>query len=74
MKVKIYDSLFFYEFMKLFFSNPIPMSLSSFFILSGATVGASPAEVAAQASKIVTMLPSSPHVKAVYNGEQGIYR
>lgn len=40
---------------------------------AGAAVGESPAEVATKANKIVTMLPSSPHVKAVYSGEQGIF-
>ncbi|XP_064615066.1 3-hydroxyisobutyrate dehydrogenase, mitochondrial-like [Liolophura sinensis] len=38
----------------------------------GATVAGSPADVAAQATTIVTMLPSSPHVKEVYTGDSGI--
>eukprot|EP00030_Apusomonadida_sp_AF-17_P007816 a843652_91.p1 GENE.a843652_91~~a843652_91.p1 ORF type:complete len:344 (-),score=112.47 a843652_91:21-1013(-) len=38
----------------------------------GALVAKTPAEVAAKASVIVTMLPSSPHVQKVYLGENGI--
>lgn len=40
---------------------------------AGAAVGESPAEVATKANKLVTMLPSSPHVKTVYSGEKGIF-
>lgn len=32
----------------------------------------SPAEVAAQCDEIITMLPSSPHVREVYTGDKGI--
>lgn len=39
----------------------------------GAKVVASPKEVAAQAEKIVTMLPASAHVEEVYSGSNGIF-
>jgi len=39
---------------------------------AGATAAESPAEVAAHCTKIVTMLPSSPHVKEVYCGADGL--
>jgi 3-hydroxyisobutyrate dehydrogenase-like beta-hydroxyacid dehydrogenase len=42
------------------------------FKILGAKVGATPAEVAAQADRIVTMLPASPHVRNVYSGPNGI--
>ncbi|KAM7436918.1 hypothetical protein ABFA07_013355 [Porites harrisoni] len=38
----------------------------------GAATAATPSEVASKTSKIVTMLPSSPHVREVYCGENGI--
>jgi len=38
----------------------------------GSTAAVSPKMVAEQVTKIVTMLPSSPDVMEVYNGEQGI--
>jgi len=40
---------------------------------SGATAAASPAEAADGATTIITMLPSSPHVEAVFTGENGIF-
>jgi len=40
----------------------------------GATAVTTPKLVAQQVTKIVTMLPSSPDVKEVYNGENGILR
>ncbi|XP_029647175.1 3-hydroxyisobutyrate dehydrogenase, mitochondrial [Octopus sinensis] len=40
---------------------------------AGAKIASSPAAVAESSQKIVTMLPSSPHVKAVYCGPGGIY-
>jgi 3-hydroxyisobutyrate dehydrogenase len=42
-------------------------------IANGASSAATPAEVAAKATTIVTMLPSSPHVRTVYEGENGIF-
>merc|ERR1711974_574648 len=41
-------------------------------VSSGANTASSPAEVAAAASTIVTMLPSNPHVRTVYLGENGV--
>jgi len=38
----------------------------------GATAAASAQQAAAQAELVVTMLPSSPHVKSVYLGEGGV--
>ena len=38
----------------------------------GASVALSPAEVAAEADVVITMLPNSPHVKEVVLGEKGI--
>lgn len=38
----------------------------------GARVAGSPAEVAADSEVIVTMLPNSPHVRAVLTGESGV--
>ncbi|XP_060077816.1 3-hydroxyisobutyrate dehydrogenase, mitochondrial-like [Ylistrum balloti] len=40
---------------------------------AGAVVASCPAEVAAGAKSIVTMLPESQHVDAVYCGEKGIF-
>ncbi|CAI9735651.1 3-hydroxyisobutyrate dehydrogenase, mitochondrial-like [Octopus vulgaris] len=40
---------------------------------AGAKIASSPAAVAESSQKIVTMLPSSPHVRAVYCGPGGIY-
>jgi 3-hydroxyisobutyrate dehydrogenase len=40
---------------------------------TGAKSADSPAEVASKMSTIVTMLPSSPHVKDVYAGDDGIF-
>ncbi|XP_033732156.1 3-hydroxyisobutyrate dehydrogenase, mitochondrial-like [Pecten maximus] len=40
---------------------------------AGADVASCPAEVAAGAKKIVTMLPETQHVDAVYSGEKGIF-
>ncbi|XP_070546306.1 3-hydroxyisobutyrate dehydrogenase, mitochondrial-like isoform X2 [Ptychodera flava] len=39
----------------------------------GAQVAESPAEVAQRADRIVTMLPSSPHVREAYTGATGIF-
>jgi 3-hydroxyisobutyrate dehydrogenase len=39
---------------------------------AGASSGNSPAEIASKVKTIVTMLPSSPHVRDVYSGKQGI--
>jgi len=39
---------------------------------AGATAAASPAAVAEQARCMLTMLPSNPHVRAVYLGEAGV--
>jgi 3-hydroxyisobutyrate dehydrogenase len=41
---------------------------------AGASVAASPADVAAASKQIITMLPSSPHVLEVYNGSKGIFQ
>uniref|UniRef100_G3MRY5 3-hydroxyisobutyrate dehydrogenase n=2 Tax=Amblyomma TaxID=6942 RepID=G3MRY5_AMBMU len=38
----------------------------------GAITAQSPAEVADQCDRIITMLPSSPHVREVYTGKKGI--
>jgi 3-hydroxyisobutyrate dehydrogenase len=38
----------------------------------GATAAVSPKHAAAQAEMVITMLPSSPHVKGVYLGEDGV--
>jgi len=43
------------------------------FKAEGATVAACPADVAAGTKKIVTMLPSSPHVLDVYIGPKGLF-
>lgn len=40
---------------------------------SGATSAPSPADIAAETRTIVTMLPSSPHVREVYAGSNGIF-
>jgi len=40
---------------------------------SGATAASTPAEVAAAADTVVTMLPASPHVRSVYCGDDGIF-
>ncbi|XP_066300324.1 3-hydroxyisobutyrate dehydrogenase, mitochondrial-like [Branchiostoma lanceolatum] len=39
---------------------------------AGAVKASTPAEVASKADRIITMLPSSPHVQEVYCGEHGI--
>lgn len=39
----------------------------------GATVASNPADIAEQTKLIVTMLPSSPHVREVYTGKSGIF-
>jgi len=44
------------------------------FCCLGATRGESPADIASKNKLIVTMLPSSPNVAAVYTGENGILR
>ena len=38
----------------------------------GAAVAASARDAAVQAEMLITMLPSSPHVRAVYLGEDGV--
>lgn len=38
----------------------------------GATAAASPAEVAGACDTLVTMLPSNPHVRSVYLGDDGV--
>ena len=43
---------------------------SKFFI--GATQSSSPADVAAQTTNIITMLPSHPHVNEVFTSKNGI--
>ncbi|KAL5010155.1 hypothetical protein ScPMuIL_012460 [Solemya velum] len=40
---------------------------------AGANVAASPAEIAATTKKIVSMLPASQHVQAVYTGDKGVF-
>ena len=40
----------------------------------GADVAGSPAEVASQVNRVVTMLPESSHVQNVYAGENGVFR
>ena len=40
----------------------------------GADVAKSPAEVASQVTKVVTMLPESSHVLEVYTGKDGVLR
>jgi 3-hydroxyisobutyrate dehydrogenase len=42
------------------------------FITAGAESAASPGEAASRAEMVITMLPSSPHVRAVYTGEKGV--
>jgi len=44
------------------------------FKAEGATIASSPADVAAGTKKIVTMLPSSPHVREVYSGAKGLFQ
>jgi 3-hydroxyisobutyrate dehydrogenase len=39
---------------------------------AGAVVAGSPQEAASRAEMVITMLPSSPHVRAVYTGENGV--
>lgn len=39
---------------------------------AGATSAATPAEIAEQCDRIVTMLPNSPHVNTVYNEKDGL--
>ena len=41
-------------------------------VKSGASAAASPGQCAAAGELVITMLPSSPHVKAVYLGENGV--
>ncbi|KAL6727541.1 hypothetical protein Aduo_009410 [Ancylostoma duodenale] len=44
------------------------------FKADGAQVAGCPAEVAAAAKDIITMLPSSPHVRKAYGGDDGLLR
>lgn len=39
----------------------------------GATSGSSPAEIASKTKRIITMLPSHPHVKEVFTSKDGIF-
>ena len=41
-------------------------------VLSGATAGSSPKDVASQTGLIITMLPNSPHVKEAVLGKDGV--
>ena len=41
-------------------------------VAAGAGAAASPREAASRAEMVITMLPSSPHVRAVYCGEVGV--
>lgn len=41
---------------------------------AGAKAGKTPKEVASQADVLITMLPSSPHVKSVYSGADGVVK
>jgi len=41
-------------------------------LTAGASAAASPGEAASRAEMVITMLPSSPHVRAVYTGEAGV--
>jgi len=41
---------------------------------AGATAAQSPESAAAQAELVITMLPSSPHVREVYLGERGVLK
>lgn len=45
-----------------------------YFQAEGCQVAAHPADIAAASKEIVTVLPSSPHVKAVYQGDAGIFK
>lgn len=41
---------------------------------SGALISPNPADIAERCERIITMLPSSPHVQEVYSGENGIFQ
>lgn len=41
---------------------------------SGALIAQHPADMAERCDRIITMLPSSPHVQEVYSGENGIFQ
>ena len=41
-------------------------------VASGAVAGSSAADVASKTPLVITMLPNSPHVKAVVTGEDGV--
>ena len=41
-------------------------------VAAGAVAVGSPREAASRAEMVITMLPSSPHVRAVYTGENGV--
>ena len=43
-------------------------------VQAGAEAAGSPAQVARQASTIITMLPAGEHVKEVYAGKDGVLR
>lgn len=53
----------------VFDTNPAPMKELA---AAGAETAASPKEVAEKCDVVVTMLPNSPHVRAVVSGPQGI--
>jgi len=42
------------------------------FVANGAVKASTPSEVAKLSTTIITMLPSSPHVRSVYTGENGL--
>ena len=41
---------------------------------SGALIAQHPADIAERCERIITMLPSSPHVQEVYSGDNGIFQ
>jgi 2-hydroxy-3-oxopropionate reductase len=43
-------------------------------VAAGASSGAAPADVAARATRIITMVPDSPDVELVLDGPQGVFR
>uniref|UniRef100_A0A1I7XR07 3-hydroxyisobutyrate dehydrogenase n=1 Tax=Heterorhabditis bacteriophora TaxID=37862 RepID=A0A1I7XR07_HETBA len=49
-------------------------NIATQFKADGAEIAAHPADVAAATENIITMLPSSPHVKEVYGADNGILR
>lgn len=51
---------------KLVVFDVVTESANNFAKESGAQIASSPKQVAEQASLVITMLPSSPHVRSVY--------